>query len=47
MNESILAALSGVNYELVEHLKWLLERKDLDALSRVAPQWAKQAKERL
>jgi hypothetical protein len=37
MNETTLAALSGINYELLQHLKWLLERKDLDALSRVIP----------
>jgi hypothetical protein len=29
--------LSGINHSLVEHLKWLLEKKDLDALSRLIP----------
>jgi hypothetical protein len=37
MNETTFAGLSSVNADLVEHLKWLLERKDLDALSRVIP----------
>jgi hypothetical protein len=37
MDEAILDKLSEVNDALVEHLKWLLERKDFDALSRVIP----------
>ena len=37
MNETTLGTLSAITGELVEHLKWLLERKDLDALSRVIP----------
>ena len=37
MDDTILAKLSEVNDALVEHLKWLLEQKNLDALSRVIP----------
>ena len=37
MDGTTLGKLSGVNDALVEHLKWLLEKKDLDALSRVIP----------
>jgi hypothetical protein len=37
MNETTLGALSAINDELVVHVKWLLERKDLDALSRIIP----------
>ena len=37
MDDTTLGKLSGVNDALVEHLKWLLEKKDLDALSRVIP----------
>ena len=37
MDETTLGKLSEVNNALVEHVKWLLEKKDLDALSRVIP----------
>jgi hypothetical protein len=37
MEDTTLGKLSAVNEALVEHLKWLLEKKDLDALSRVIP----------
>src|SRR4030095_15134764 len=37
MDDTTLGKLSEVNDALVEHLKWLLEKKDLDALSRVIP----------
>jgi hypothetical protein len=37
MDDTTLGKLSGVNDAQVEHLKWLLEKKDLDALSRVIP----------
>jgi hypothetical protein len=37
MNDDTLGMLSAINNELVAHLNWLLERKDLDALSRVIP----------
>jgi hypothetical protein len=37
MDDTTVGKLSAVNDALVEHLKWLLERQDLDALSRVIP----------
>jgi hypothetical protein len=37
MDDVILDKLAEVNAALVEHLKWLLDRKDLDALSRIIP----------
>jgi hypothetical protein len=37
MDDTTVGKLSEVNDALVEHLKWLLEKKDLDALSRVIP----------
>jgi hypothetical protein len=37
MDDTTLGKLSGVNDALIEHLKWLLEKKDLDAFSRVIP----------
>ncbi|HEY3038012.1 MAG TPA: hypothetical protein VGJ66_04700 [Pyrinomonadaceae bacterium] len=35
--ENAVDELSGINADLVEHLKWLLERKDLDALAKLIP----------
>ncbi len=37
MDDTILGKLSEVYDALVEHLKWLLEQKNLDAVSRVIP----------
>jgi hypothetical protein len=37
MDESTVGRLSHINEQLVEHLKWLLEKKDLEALSRLIP----------
>jgi hypothetical protein len=37
MDETTLGKLSQVNDALVEHLKWLLEKTRLEALSRVIP----------
>jgi len=37
MDTPTLDRLSQINDDLVEHLKWLLEKKDLDALSRFIP----------
>jgi hypothetical protein len=35
MDKSTIDSLGNVNDSLIEHLKWLLEKKDLDALSRL------------
>lgn len=37
MNDATLEALRDINGELVAHIKWLLDRRDLDALSRLIP----------
>jgi hypothetical protein len=37
MNDTRLEALRRINAELVAHVKWLLERRDLDGLSRIIP----------
>ncbi|HZA53966.1 MAG TPA: hypothetical protein VE616_06935 [Candidatus Udaeobacter sp.] len=37
MNDTRLEALRSINAELVAHVKWLLERRDLDGLSRIIP----------
>lgn len=37
MDENTLGKLAEVNDYLVEHLRWLLEKRDLDALARLIP----------
>ena len=37
MENTELDTLSEINDALVEHLKYLLEKKDLDALSKLIP----------
>ncbi len=37
MDKPTLDRLSQINDDLVEHLKFLLERKDLDALAKLIP----------
>jgi hypothetical protein len=37
MDKTALDTLSEINDALVEHLKYLLEKKDLDALSNLIP----------
>jgi hypothetical protein len=37
MDKPTLDRLSQINNELVEHLKWLLEKRDLDALAKLIP----------
>ena len=37
MDKSTIDWFGKVNDDLIEHLKWLLEKKDLDALSRLIP----------
>jgi hypothetical protein len=37
MDKPTLDSLSQINDDLVEHLKWLLEKKDLDALAKLIP----------
>ena len=37
MDKPTLDRLSQINDDLVEHLKWLLERKDLDARAKLIP----------
>ena len=37
MDENTFARLSEVNDALVEYLRWLLEKRDLEALTRLIP----------
>lgn len=37
MDKTTLDSLSEINDSLFEHVKWLLEKRDLDALSRLIP----------
>jgi hypothetical protein len=37
MDKPTLDRLSQIKDDLVEHLKWLLEKKDLDALAKLIP----------
>jgi hypothetical protein len=37
MDKPTLDRPSQINDDLVEHLKWLLEKKDLDALAKLIP----------
>ena len=37
MDKSTIDWFGKVNDKLIEHLKWLLEKKDLDGLSRLIP----------
>ena len=37
MDDTTYGKLSEVNGALIEHVHWLLEKKDLDALSRLIP----------
>ena len=37
MDKSTFERLSQINDDLVEHLKFLLEKKDLDALAKLIP----------
>ena len=37
MDDKTFDKLSAINTELIAYLKWVLERQDLDAASRVIP----------
>jgi len=37
MDDTTFGKLSEINEALVEHLQWLLEKQDLDALSTLVP----------
>jgi hypothetical protein len=37
MDDNTLSKISEINDALVEHLRWLLEKRDLDALARLIP----------
>ena len=37
MDKSTIDSFGNVSDRLIEHLKWLLEKKDIDTLSRLIP----------
>ena len=37
MDDTTFGKLSDINVALIDHVRWLLEKKDLSALSRLIP----------